>query len=499
MQLAAFDLAVIVIYFLLLSAIGVYFSRRQTTQEEYYLGERKMHWLLVGGSVLATLLSTITYLSLPGEMIRYGLTFLSGVVMVPLAVPVVSRLIVPTIRRLPINSAYEYLDRRFGPATRRLASTIFLAHTLVWTGLIFYTASLAITQITGWQLLPTIIAMGLITIFYTTLGGIRAVIWTDNLQLLILFGGALVIPAVVMSLTGEGPGAWWSRFENAGRADVVLFSWDPTVRMTVFSVFLNIFCWEMCTHSSDQVAVQRYLTTPDMDTARKSLWTYAAARILLGLLLAFCGLALFGFYSHRAGLPPAEFQKQIAGQADKLLPRFIASELPGGISGLLIAALLAAAMSSLSSGMNAVAGVVRADWLPARAGESLRRDKLIVAAAGLFGMTVATTVHYLISATGWNLVEMTGRLNHIFVGPLASLFFVGVLSTRASQPAAILGFIAGGLLSLYICFSKVSFTYVVPGSVFTAVVVAIIASRFFARPEAARVDNLTYSTVMGRS
>jgi SSS family solute:Na+ symporter len=296
-----------------------------------------------------------------------------------------------------------------------------------------------------------------------------------------------------MQLTGEGPSAWWMRFQQAGRADVVYFSWDPTVRMTLFGVMMNIFFWELCTHSSDQVAVQRYLTTPDVASARNSLWTYAGFRVALGLLLAFCGLAVFAFYSIRANVPVAEFQQQIAGQADKLMPRFIAEQLPSGIAGLLIAALLAAAMSSLSSGMNSVAGVMRSDYLPARAGESLRIDKIIVLCAGVFGMAVAATVHYAIQKTGWNLVEMTGRLNHIFVGPLASLFFAGVLSTRVSQAAALTGFVAGGLLSLYICFSSVSFTWVVPGSVTCGFLVAMLASHVFARPDEKRVANLTYS------
>ena len=493
MQLPVLDVFVIAAYLAALPAVGIYFSRRQTTREQYYLGDRKMHWLLVGGSVLATLLSTITYLSLPGEMIRYGVTFLLGAAMIPLAVPVVSRFIVPTIRRLPIRSAYEYLERRFGRCTKRLASSVFIVHTLVWTGLIFYTASLAVTQITGWQLMPTIAVMGAITMFYTTAGGIRAVIWTDNLQLLILFGGAVAIPVTIAALTGEGPSDWWARFQEAGREPVVYFSFDPTLRLTVFSVLVNMFCWEMCTHSSDQVAVQRYLTTPDLATARNSLWTYAVARLLLGALLAFCGLALFGFYSHQSALPAAEFHWQIAGQADKLLPRFIAGQLPSGLAGLLIAALLAAAMSSLSSGMNAVAGVVRSDWLPARRGESLTKDKLLACGAGLFGMLVAVSVHYVTGSTGWNLVEMTGRLNHIFVGPLASLFFLGALSSRVNQPAAICGFLAGTLLSLSICFSRISFTWMLPASLLTAVAVALLAARLAGAPEPERLRDLTYS------
>jgi len=494
MRLSAFDLVVIVAYFASLSAIGIYFSRRQNTRSEYYLGDRGMHWLLVGGSVLATLLSTITYLSIPGEMIRYGVTYFAGTLMVPAMVPIVSRVIIPTITRMPITSAYEYLEKRFGHPTRRLATLVFLVHTLVWSGLIFYTASIAVAQVAGWSLLPTILVMGIVTIFYTTAGGIRTVIWTDNLQLLILFGGALAIPVYIAFSLGTGPSEWWRTFSEAGRSGIVLFSWDPTVRLTLFGVLLNILAWEMCTHSSDQVAVQRYLTTPDMHTARRSLWTYAVFRVVLGLSLAFCGLALFAFYAAKSGAPAAAFQKEVAPVADRLMPRFIAEQLPSGLAGLMIAALLAAAMSSLSSAINSVAGVISTDYLRHHQGDSLKWDKVIVVASGLFGMTVAITVNYAMERLNWNLVEMTGRLNHIWVGPLASLFFAGVLLHRASQAAVITGFVAGSLLSLTICFSRISFMWVVPASVTFSFLVAFVASYVCRPPVREHVAPLLYRT-----
>jgi SSS family solute:Na+ symporter len=485
------DFVVIVAYFAALAAIGVYFARRQTTREEYYLAGRSVHWLLVGGSVLATLLSTITYLSIPGEMVRYGVTFFFGSLMVPLMVPVVAGVIIPTITRMPITSAYEYLEKRFGRPARRLASTVFLVHTMVWTGLIFYTASLAVAQVAGWRLLPTILVMGLVTIFYTAAGGIRTVIWTDNLQLLILFGGALLIPALVALSTGTGPVAWWQSFSHAGRSSIIVFSWDPTVRMTLVGICINMFCWELCTHSSDQVAVQRYLTTPSLQAARNSLWTYAAFRLALGFLLAFCGLALFAFYHAKSGLAVGEFQQQVAPVADRLMPRFIAEELRGGVGGLMIAALLAAAMSSLSSAINSAAGVISSDFLRHRGG-SLAADRLLVAGGGVFGMAVAVSVHFAMERLSWNLVEMTGRLNHIWVGPLASLFFAGALAPRVGQSAAILGFAVGSILSLTICFSRISFIWLVAGSLITAVLSAVLASYLFRPPDRERVAELLY-------
>jgi len=495
MRLSVLDLVVIAAYFLSMVGIGLYFSRRQTSRDEYYLAGREMHWLLVGASVLATLLSTITYLSIPGEMIRYGIMFFAGTIAIPLAVPVVSKLIIPTITRMPITSAYQYLEKRYGNETRRLAGGVFLAHTLVWTGLIFYTASLAVGQVAGWDLLPTILIMGVVTIFYTSMGGIRTVIWTDNVQLLILFGGAISIPIYVAVVTGAGPSAWWENFSQAGGSQITFFSWDPTVRLTVVGVIVNIFMWEMCTHSSDQVAVQRYLSTPSVKAARNSMAAYAVFRVLLGLFLALCGLAVFAFYQQQSGLDPNAFQAQITQQADRLMPHFIAEQLSGGVAGLLLAALLAAAMSSLSSAINSAAGVLRSDFLPAGKTDRMIVDKLLVVGGGIIGMMIAVTVNYAMQRLNWNLVEMTGRLNHIFVGPLAALFFAGVLSKRVSQPAVLVGFVAGGLLSLYICFSTVSFMWVVPGSWTCAFLTSLLISRFTQPAPVTRVAGLTYGSL----
>ncbi len=477
MHLTLLDFSVIVAYFAGLAGIGLYFSRSQDSRDEYYLGGRRIHWILAGGSVLATLLSTITYLSIPGEMIRYGITYFSGTLMIPVAVPIVNRIIMPAIRRQPIRSAYQYLERRYGPGVKTLASIVVITHTMIWSGIIFYTASLAVSQVAGWKLAPTIIGMGIITILYTTAGGIRTVIWTDNLQLLILFGGAVAIPIWIAIRTSTGPIAWWHSFAQAGHSQVVFFSWDPTIRLTVFGTLLSVLAWEMCSHSSDQVAVQRYLSTPGLDEARRTLWTYAFFRILLGAFLGFCGLALFAFYLSRSGLSIHEFQQQTAPIADRLMPRFIAEELPSGVSGLLLAALLAAAMSSLSSAINSTGNVVSNEFVQRAESSSLVFDRILSVAAGATGMAVALSISAVVAATGWNIVELTGRLNHIFVGPLAALFFAGVLAPSVTSRGAFAGFLTGTMLSLYICFSSISFNWVVPASVITTFATAILASR----------------------
>jgi len=502
MSLTNLDFIVIVAYLLGMALIGLYFAQRQTSRDEYFLGGRRTHWLLAGGSILATLLSSISYLSLPGEMIRYGFGFFAGVLSVPLVVPLMNSTLLPALKRLPITSVYEYLERRFDGQVRTLTGSIFLVRTLLWMGLIIYTASFAMVEVTGWNVYTTILVIGVITTFYTSAGGLQTVIWTDNLQLLILFGGAVAIPVYIGLTIGQGPMEWWSSFSQAGRGEIAAFSWDPMVRITLFGALMSQFFWNVCTQGSDQVAVQRLLSTPSLKEAQRSLWVYAAANVVLLFFLAICGLALFAYYAHESGLPMQAFQEQIAPEADKLMPRFIVQVLPSGVSGLLVAALLAAAMSSLSSGINSISSVISSDFLNRQSGEgeSLWFDRFSGIAAGLAGVAMACLITLAMQTSDWNLVELTGRVNHIFVGPIGVLFFAGILIRRAGKSAGLAGFLGGTAISLYICFGKewfgleesVSFLWVVPASFVGGLLISLLVSLMGQPPPEEKVRGLTY-------
>lgn len=477
MRLRGLDIAVIAAYLASLSLIGLYFARRQDSREEYLLGGRRIHWLLAAGSVVATLLSTLTFLSVPGEMIRYGVAYFTGLLGLPLAIPALTRILLPKLMSLGITSMYEYLEQRYHARLRRLAAGVFTLRTLIWMALVVYSCSIAVAEMTGWDLYATIAVTGLVTTFYAAAGGLRTVIWTDNLQLWVLAGGAIAIPVSVWTRTGLSPAGWWELFSSAGRTEIRFFSLDLTVRLTVVGAVLSQFFWSACTQGSDQVAVQRYLATPSLRAARRTAWAYLFLNLTVVALLAVCGLALFAFYYQSSGLTPPEFQREFAPRADALLPRFIVEELPAGVSGLLLAALLAAAMSSLSSGINSVAAVVSADLAgrPRRVRHErawLRLAKGVSALAGVAAVTLALLTAWAVRHTGWNLIDLSQRLNHIFVGPLAVLFFAGLLLPGAGVGAASAGFLAGLLWSVLVAFGSgwlgfeqpISFTWLVPGS-----------------------------------
>ncbi len=485
MHLTWIDFAVIAAYIGSLPLIGMYFSRRQVSREEYLLGSRNIHWLLAAGSVVATLVSTLTFLAVPGEIVRYGLAYFTGVLALPLAVPVMTRILLPKLMTLRITSMYEYLEGRYDVQVRVLAAVVFVIRTVVWMGLIIYSCSFAIAEMTQWDIYWTIVITGLITTFYSSAGGLRTVIWTDNLQLVVLIGGAVAIPLAVLLRTGTGPLEWWSAFAEAGRTQIQFVSLDLTVRLTVIGIMLSQFFWSVCTNGSDQVAVQRYLSTPSIRMASRTAWVYIAINVGLLAVLSVCGLALFGFYFQQSGLPVSDFQREIAPHADALMPRFIVKELPQGVSGLVLAALLAAAMSSLSSGINSLAAVVMKD-LVERFGRhrteasSLTLTKLVSVAGGLIGIATAVAITWAVRRSDWNLIDVTQRLNHIFVGPLAVLFFAGILFPFASKRSVLAGFLAGTACSLYVAFGRgqsISFTWLVPASFVVGFVIAAVLGR----------------------
>ena len=491
MHLGILDFVVVFCYFGVLALVGIYFSKRQTSRSEYFLGGRQTHWALAGGSLLATVFSSISYLSVPGEMIRYGIGMSTGYLALPLVVPLVSRTVLPVIKRLPITSAYEYLERRFDVSVRSISACAFIVRTLLWMGLVIYMTSFAVVEMSGWNVYVTILVTGVLTAVYTSVGGMRTVIWTDNFQMLILFGGAIAIPVLIGVLLGSGPGTWWQTFSQAGRADVQFFSWDPTVRVTIVGTFLNIFFWNACTQGSDQLAVQRLLSTPSLESSRRSLWFYTGANLVLPFFLALCGLGLFVFYSEQSDLPIQAFHTQLTTEADRLMPRFIVEVLPSGFSGLLLAALLAAAMSSLSSGINSISSVISSDFVErfgwgGKRTESLWLEKVIAFVAGLVGVGVAIGIMTATRHTDWNLTELTSRVNHIFVGPIAALFFGGVLVRKARKRSALLGFAVGVCTSLYICFGRewfglernISFVWVIVASFVFGFATMALASHF---------------------
>lgn len=436
-----FDWCVIGLYFTGMLAIGAFYARRTKTADDYLLGGRSMKPWAVGLSLFATLLSTITYLSTPGEMILHGPMYYSMLLGYPLVALVVGWGLIPYFTRVPLTSAYEILETRLGTGVRMLGAIFFLSLRLLWMAVIVEaTASIVLVPLLGLDegVTPYIcIVLAIITVAYTSLGGMRAVVWTDVVQTFVLLGGALVALALITWNLG-GVQAWWPT-AWAPNWDPPKLGYDPHARVTLFGAVLAMFSWHVCTAGSDQMAIQRYLSTRDVYSARRMFNVSLIASSVVIVTLAMLGLALLAYFQAHPEL--LGDNQSVDRNADQLFPRFIAIGLPAGISGLVVAGLLAAAMSSLSSGLNSSCAVITVDFLD-RFGSRVAEGAASVRRTRYVSWCVGVIVVLLSSAVGivqGNLLEVAFKVTNLLVAPLFGLFFMALFVRWATSFGTFVG------------------------------------------------------------
>ena len=450
------DWAVIAAYAVGMLAVGWYYARRTSTRDDYLLGGRNMSPWKVGLSLFATLLSTLTYLAIPGEMIKYGPMVLCQLISVPFIALVVGWLLIPFIMRQRVTSAYEILETRLGLGVRMLGSCFFLTLRLFWMSLvIFATAETVLVPVLGLDrsAVPWIcVVLGLVTVVYTSMGGLRAVVLTDVLQTLILFSGAALALCLITVKLG-GVGGWWPT-EWPSHWQRPVFWIDSDVRFTFVGGFLSMFTWYVCTAGSDQMAIQRYLATRDARSARSMFVTSLTANVLLWPFLAAVGLALLAYFRAQPAMLPAG--KTVLGSADELLPIFIVRGLPQGVSGLVVAGLLAAAMSSLSSGLNSACSVVTTDFIDRfrKREEAENRHVRLAKYVSLVIGVVVVALGTLVGQIEGNLLELCFKIANLLVTPLFLLFFMAMFIPWATSFGTYVGAACSVLVAVAIAYHE---------------------------------------------
>ncbi len=473
------DWTAIGIYMLGMLAIGWYYSRRTKTTEDYLLGNRTMKPLTVGISLFATLFSAITYLAMPGEMARYGPAVVVGkVASYPVIAMVVGWFLIPYIMRLRITSAYEMLETRLGLSVRMLGCTFFLALRLTWMAVIlFATTSIVLVPLTGLDpaygpLMCAVLA--LVTIVYTAMGGLRAVVLTDVVQTCILFGGAILTLAFVSYYMG-GVGAWWPSSWPGHWPDP---EWGFSSGSRSFGgAFLATLVWYICTSGSDQMAIQRYLATKDAPAARKMLVASLTASALATGILSIVGLAVMAYFQKDPSMATA--RQVIMDAPDQLFPRFVVHGLPAGISGVVVAGVLAAAMSSLASGLNSSCSVITVDFIDrfgrradTEAGR-VRMAKIVSLAVGL----VVTVLSLSVSAVPGNLLEVTYKVCNLLTAPLFGLFFMAMFVPWANGRGTLVGAAFGLATVVWVNFGPyINFLWAMPLGLLVQIGVGMLVS-----------------------
>ncbi|QHI69354.1 sodium:solute symporter family transporter [Tichowtungia aerotolerans] len=430
----AINLAVLLAYLTVMVWIGLRFAGRQKTANDFFLAGRNMPWLAVAMSMYASLTSAVTYMGLPGLAYRSNVTLLAVAIVSPLLAPILIFLFYPVYRKLNITTSYEYIGIRFGPVARKTAAALFLLARLGWMATVIYAPAMALSIATGLPLLASILLMGLLATLYTVAGGLAAVLWTDVVQFVMLIGGAIFVAGVLCVKHPDGMSGILSFAHSHDhlQLDGSLSLW----RMTLTGVAISFFFQMMQDYGTDQVTVQRLLSTKTKGGMARAIAFNAGVDFCIISLLLFIGLGLFAYYELNPGLLP----ETISG--DKIFPHFIISALPSGISGLLIAAIFAAAMSSMDSGINSMATVVVHDFI----GEGKRpvhRARIVTAVLG--GLATGLSVMLFFVAKAEGIIKTFATFMGLFSAPVLALFLFGLLTKRGSfkawLPAAVIGII----------------------------------------------------------
>jgi SSS family transporter len=445
------DYALFGLYLATSVGVGLWSARKKAANlGDYFLAGRGMNSLLVAMSILAALFSGISYLAGPADVYKNGFGFGYAVLAFFIATPITTIWMLPKFYQSRFYTAYEFLEERFALPVRLLASGLFIFRVSLWLAAATYAPALALEKVTGIPLWITILATGTLTTLYTALGGMRAVIWTDVIQLIVLFGGQLTIALVAMDKIPGGLGGVWETAVNDGRLEVSL-SFDLSERINLGSLLIAAAFLHLVQMSTDQVSVQRYLTAGSLKEARRSLWIKLTFILPVLVLFYGTGLVLYAFYKiHGDPLAAGFIEKE-----DQILPYFVITQLPAGLPGLLIAAIYAASMSTISAGLNSLSSATLVDFQqrlskapPLSDALQVRRARWITVLYGLLVMALA----FAVSNMRGNLVESVNTVIGLVGGPLLGLFFLGMFTKRADTRGALGGSLAGflSLLTLYL-------------------------------------------------
>ncbi|HXY11279.1 MAG TPA: sodium:solute symporter [Terriglobales bacterium] len=461
MGLNTLDLAIIAVYLAGITAFGLRFRKRQRSLRDYFLADRDLPWWAIALSIVAAETSTLTIISIPGLAYDTNLNFLQVVIGYLAGRVVISFLFLPQYFRGDLFTAYEFIARRFGGSLRCLTAALFLVTRAAAEGVRIYAVSIVVGIALGTGEIASIAIITALTLIYTFEGGLAAVIWTDVIQTVIYMGGSIVGLLTILHAVPGGWGVIHQVAAAAGKWRVFDFTPDFWRPYTFWAGLLGGAFLTTASHGTDQLIVQRLLAARNQRQSVTALLMSGVAIFFQFALFLLIGVMLFVYYQK----PSAWF-----GRADRIYPTYIVTQMPHGISGLLIAAILAAAMSNLSAALNSLSSTSIIDFylqykpdLDERRRLQLSRLTTVVWALVLFGLAVLA-LHKV-----GRVIEVGLQIASVAYGALLGVFLLGVLSRRANQRGAMLGMVCGFGTALYIWLgTRVPWTwYVLLGSVVT--------------------------------
>jgi solute:Na+ symporter, SSS family len=444
------DIGVIVAYLVASAVLGLWLSGRQKNLKGYFLGDRDLPWWAVSLSVVATETSALTVISVPAVAYLGDITFLQLAFGYLVGRVIVAFVLLPKYYAGEMVTAYAYLGRRFGRGMQSTASVAFLGTRLLADGVRMFACAIPVKVILDGMGMSVsffwiIVVLSIVTVLYTYIGGIRAVVWVDVFQMGIYILGALLTLALIANGAGSG---FLGEAVAAGKTRLFDFASDPVSAPYAFvTAFVGGALLSMASHGADQIIVQRLLTCRSVKDAQKALIGSGVIVAFQFALFLFVGLALWGYYDHQS---PEQLGFSAAG--DDIFPRFIAEELPAGLAGLMLAGILAAAMSTLSSSLSALSSSTMSDLYEKFVGEPASEEKALkLGRIATFGWGLVFIVFAnLFTSTDSPVVELGLSVAGITYGGLLGAFFLGIFVKRARQLDAAVGFVVAVAVMAYL-------------------------------------------------
>ncbi len=456
MQLPVIDLVVFLILVLGSALFGASFFFRSRTADQFTSGGKKVPAWVAGMSIFATYVSSISFLALPGKAYMSNWNALVFSFSIPIASYFAVKFFVPLYRNLGSISAYNYLEVRFGSWARIYASVCYILTQLMRTGAILLLLALPLNALFGWDVKTVIVITGVVVIAYSMLGGIQAVMWVDAIQAIILIAGALACAIALTFSMPEGPG---QLFEIAAASHKFsLGSIGPSLTESTFWVVLiyGLFI-NLQNYGIDQNYIQRYMTTSSEKEAKSSTLFGSLLYLPVSVVFFYIGTALFSYYTAQPDLLPAALKE--AGTGDQVFPYFIVNGLPVGITGLLIASIFSAGMSTVSTSLNSTATIIYSDyypkWVKGKVSEKASMKVLYLSSLifGILGILISLSLVGVES-----ILDAWWSLASIFSGGMLGLFLLGYISRKARNIDAIIGVVAGVLVIVWMSLSPLCFT-----------------------------------------
>ncbi len=461
MGLNHLDLAIIAFYLAGITLFGLRFRKKQRSLRDYFLADRNIPWWAIALSIVAAETSTLTIISIPGLAYDSNLTFLQVVMGYIVGRIIISFVLLPHYFRGDLYTAYQLIERRFGTRLRTLTASLFLLTRAAAEGVRVYAVSIVVSIALGTGEISSIAIITLLTLIYTFEGGLAAVIWTDVVQTAIYIGGTLVGVFTILHLV---PGGWPAiHTAAAGAAKLQVFDFSPNFWLpyTFWAGVIGGAFFNTASHGTDQLIVQRLLAARSEKQSVTALLSSAVAIFFQFALFLIIGVMLWAYYR----LPSASF-----GKADYIYPKFIVTRLPHGISGLLIAAILAAAMSNLSAALNSLSSSSMVDFYLRRHPQTDERTQLRLSRISTFFWALLLFALAVLSLHKIaHVVEVGLTIASVAYGALLGVFLLGVLTRRANERGSMIGMLFGFAVELHLWLgTKVPWTwYVAIGTLVT--------------------------------